>query len=310
MGGDYSPRIRIRGAIEANKELSSDIELVLIGDEKIIKKIFQQEQEDISQFKIIHASETIGMSEHPAKSFVKKQKSGIAIGYKMLSSNEIDGFASAGNTGAMLVGAMYTVKVISNVIRPAISTVMPKDNGKLAILLDIGINPDVKPDILYQYAIIGSVYAENIFGIKNPRVGLLNIGSEEEKGNLLTKATYGIMKDTNDFNFIGNVEGTDFFNDEKEVDVIVCDGFTGNIVLKGAEAFYSLIKKKKVKNKFFDIFNPEIYGGTPILGINSNVIIGHGASSIFAIKNMIIKTKTVIEANLSEKIKTAFKQKI
>ncbi len=309
MGGDYSPRIRIRGAIEAKKELSSNIKLVLIGDEKIIKKIFQQEQEDINQFEIVHASETIGMSEHPAKSFVKKQKSGISIGYKLLSSNKIDGFASAGNTGAMLVGAMYTVKVISNVIRPAISTVMPKDNGKLAVLLDVGINPDVKPEVLYQYAIIGSVYAESIFGIKNPRVGLLSIGSEKEKGNLLTKATYEIMKNTDDFNFIGNVEGTDFFNDEK-ADVIVCDGFTGNIVLKGAEAFYSLIKKKKVKNKFFDTFNPESYGGTPILGINSNVIIGHGASSIFAIKNMIIKTKTVIEVNLSEKIKTAFKQKI
>ena len=153
---------------------------------------------------------------------------------------------------------------------------------------------------------LGSMYMENVYKIENPKVGLLNIGSEEEKGNLLTKATHELMKGSADFNFIGNVEGNDFFSGGI-ADIVVCDGFTGNVVLKEAEAFYTLIRKRKLSDEFFERFNFENYGGTPILGVNSNVIIGHGVSNPTAIKNMIIHTQDVIKANLVDKFLEAFK---
>jgi len=200
---------------------------------------------------------------------------------------------------------MYSVKAISGVIRPCITSIMPKiDNGGVGIVLDVGTNADCRPDVLYQFGILGSIYAEFIYNIENPKVGLLNIGEEEEKGNLNTRAAYEMMKDTEEYNFIGNVEGRDLFGDK--VDVIVCDGFTGNVVLKEAEAFYSLIKKRGIKDEYFDRFNYELYGGTPILGVNSNVIIGHGNSSPQAVKNMLLLSRDVAEANLSERIKSAF----
>ena len=176
---------------------------------------------------------------------------------------------------------------------------------RVTIVLDVGINPDSKPDVLYQYAILGSLYAEYIYNIQSPKVGLLNIGKEEEKGNLLTKTTYQAMKDTADFNFIGNVEGNDIF-DEK-VDVIVCDGFVGNVILKQVEAFYDLIKKRETYDEFFEKYNYVDYGGSPILGINAPVVIGHGISNDVAIKNMILNTINVIKANLVDKFKEAFK---
>jgi len=246
------------------------------------------------------------MGDHPAKSFAQKPNSSIVIGYRMLKAGEIDGFASAGNTGAMLVGIGFTVKGIPGIIRPAIATIVPTLSGGANILLDVGINPDSRPDVLYQHGILGSLYAEHVLNIDNPRVGLLNIGAEESKGNLVVKSTYELMKGSTDFNFIGNVEGNDFFNDKK-VDVIVCDGFVGNVVLKAVEAFYAMIKQRKVEDPFFDRFNFEIYGGTPILGINANVVIGHGISNNVAIMNMILQTREVIEANLIEKIKAFFK---
>jgi len=223
-----------------------------------------------------------------------------------LQANKIQGFASAGNTGAMLVGVMFTVKSIEGIIRPAIATLIPNLSGKSTILLDVGLNPDCKPDVLYQYAILGSNYAEFVFGIQNPRVALLNIGSEKEKGNLVAKATHELMQETKDFNFVGNVEGNDLFHEDK-ADVVVCDGFVGNIVLKEAESFYSVVKHLKIEHEFFEGFNFENFGGTPILGINSNVIIGHGASTEKAIKNMILHTKDVINANLPERFRKVFK---
>jgi len=307
MGGDYAPNAIILGSILARKELPDNIKLVLIGDQEIIRKTLTRENTDISAFKIVHTTEVIGMGDHPAKTFTSRPDSSIVKGLRMLQNKDIDGFASAGNTGAMLIGAMFSIKLIPGIIRPTIAASLPNDKGKYTIILDVGINPDARPDVLYQYAILGSIYAEHVYGIKNPRVGLLNIGSEEEKGNLLTKSTYQAMMGSGDFNFVGNVEGNDFFNDEK-ADVIVCDGFTGNVVIKEAEAFYSLIKNRNIKDEFFEKFNFENVGGTPILGINSNVVIGHGISGSKAIKRMIIHTKEIIEANLSEKFKTAFKK--
>ncbi|MBT6686463.1 MAG: phosphate acyltransferase PlsX [Bacteroidetes bacterium] len=305
MGGDFAPNAIVKGTILAHSQVPPDTELVLFGDSKSIKKILDEEGFDSSNFEIVHTTEVIEMGDHPAKSFAKKQNSSIAVGFHMLHKGKIDGFASAGNTGAMLVGAMYTIKQIPGVIRPSISTVLPKENGKNAILLDVGINPDCRPDVLYQYAILGSIYAEFVYKIKNPRIGLLNIGSEEEKGNLLTKATHELMKGTDDFNFIGNIEGNEIFSTDK-FDVIVSDGFTGNVVLKQAESFYTLIQKRKIQDEYFEKFNFEIYGGTPILGVNAPVVIGHGISNDIAIKNMILHTDEVARAKITEKIKEVF----
>ncbi|MCF8371062.1 MAG: phosphate acyltransferase PlsX [Bacteroidales bacterium] len=304
MGGDYAPSATVLGAILARKELPETCTIVLIGDQTKILPLLEQGNIDPALFEIVHSDEIIEMGEHPAKAFAKKQNSSIAIGFQMLSTGKLDGFASAGNTGAMLVGSMYTVKVIPGIIRPCISSVMPRLLGGDSILLDVGINADCRPDVLYQYAVLGSIYAEFVHGVKNPKIGLLNIGSEEEKGNLLSRSTYELMKNSNDFNFIGNIEGNELFGDR--ADVIVTDGFTGNVVLKEAEAFYSLIKKRKIEDEYFNRFNFEIYGGTPILGINSTVVIGHGVSNDTAIKNMIIHTSEVAEAQINMKIKEAF----
>jgi len=306
MGGDFAPEATTLGAILAHKELSENDTLVLIGDENKIKAILDRENVDASNFEIIHSSEVIEMNDHPAKAFSKKQNSSINIGYKLLASGKIDGFAGAGSTGAMMVGAMYTVKLIPGVIRPVITAPIARPDGGYTVFLDVGINPDCKPDVLYQYGILGSLYVENVYNIKNPKIGLINIGSEEEKGNMATKSAHELMKDTNDFNFIGNVEANEIFNSEK-ADVIVCDGFVGNVMLKEAEAFYTIIKQRKIKDEFFEKFNFENYGGTPILGVNKNIIIGHGISNDIAIKNMILLTKNVVEAKLSEKIKETFK---
>lgn len=306
MGGDFAPEATVLGAILAHKEMSSQDRIVLIGNQDKIIEILNREKVNLDDFDIVHASEVIEMNDHPAKAFTKKPDSSIGKGFALLAQGEIDGFASAGSTGAMMVGAMYSVKSIPGVIRPVITGPIPKPDGTHSILLDVGLNPDTKPDVLYQYAILGSIYAENVYGIANPKVGLMNIGSEEEKGNLVTKSAHELMKDSTDFNFIGNIEASDLFT-ENRVDVIVCDGFVGNIILKEAEAFYTLYKKRGLSDEFFERLNFENYGGTPVLGVNKNVVIGHGVSNDKTIKNMILHTKEVIEANLSEKIKEAFK---
>ena len=307
MGGDFAPEATVKGAILAYNEMDTGDELVLIGDENIIRKLSAENNFNPDNFTIVHTTESIGMGEHPAKAYSQKPDSSIGTGFKLLRDSHIDGFASAGNTGAMLVGAMYTVKSIPGVIRPSITVSVPNGSDKPIILLDVGLNPDAKPDVLYQYGILGSLYAKYVYEIDDPKVGLLNIGSEEEKGNLLTKATFQAMKGSLDFNFVGNVEGNDLFSYEK-VNVIVCDGFVGNVMLKEAEAFYILIKQLKLENPFFERFNFENYGGTPILGINQTAIIGHGISNSVAIKNMILHTKKVTEAKLTEKIKEAFRE--
>ena len=300
MGGDFAPTLTIKGAILAKKELGDDLYLILIGDQDIIANELKKEGESPSSFIISHADYVIGMGEHPTKAFVKKPNSSIAKGFKLLAANEIDAFASAGNTGAMLVGSMYTVKSIPGIIRPCITSAFPKENGKFTILLDVGSNPDCKPDVLYQYAILGSTYAEHVYQMDNPKVGLLNLGEEEEKGSILTQATYQLMKDTTDFNFIGNVEGRDVFS--PDVDVVVCDGFSGNILLKMAESIYAMMAKRGLLDDYFSKFNYENYGGTPILGINSNAIIGHGISNDIAILNMIKHANDVAKAELSKKL--------
>src|SRR6185295_11913760 len=233
--------------------------------------ILKEQNVSENAFEIIHTTEVIEMSEHPTKSFQQKPKSSLAAGFHLLKEGKIDAFSSAGNTGAMLVGSMFTVKPIAGILRPAIATLLPKVSGGWGLLLDVGVNADCKPEVLQQFSLLGTVYAKHILHIADPKVGLMSIGEEEEKGNLLTKEAHQLLKETRDIRFIGNVEGRDLFNDK--ADVIVCDGYTGNVILKLAESFYDLIKKNNLRNEYFDRFNFENYGGTPILGVNSAVII-------------------------------------
>lgn len=304
LGGDFAPKNCLDGAILASKELSSDVKIVLIGDSEQAKAYFKEQNIDANQFEYVHTTESIQMGEHPTKAFSQKPNSSIFLGFKLLKEKQIDAFASAGNTGAMLVGSMFTVKAIPGVIRPCITSILPKENGGFGIVLDVGTNADCKPDVLYQFGVLGSIFAKEVYKINNPKIGLLNIGEEPEKGNLVSQATHALMKDTKDFNFVGNVEGREIFSDK--ADVIVCEGFVGNILLKTAEAFYDLIISRKRSDDYFDKFNYELYGGTPVLGVNGNVLIGHGISSAIAFKNMLLLAKDVANANLHSKIEQMF----
>ena len=303
MGGDYAPEAAVLGAIGAYNVLSGH-QLVLIGDKDIAEGILRANNFNPDHFEFVHTTEVIGMGEHPTKAIVQKPDSSISVGFKLLKEGQIQAFASAGNTGAMLVGAMFSVKAIPGVIRPAITTIVPKLKGGMGILLDVGANADCKPDILVQFGVLGSLMAQSVYNISDPRVALMNIGEEEEKGNLLCQATYPLMKDSGLFNFTGNAEGRDLFGDT--ADVFVCDGFTGNIILKLAESFYMITRKKGVKDEFFDRFNYEQYGGSPILGVNAPVVVGHGISSPEAIKNMVLLSRDMVESNLVNKITRAF----
>ena len=260
---------------------------------------------DFQDWNVQHIRISQCLQQFFGKALRKKPNNSISIGFNALKNKEIDVFSSAGNSGAMLVGSMFSIGPIKGVIRPSITSVLPKKNGGVGLILDVGVNADCKPDVLFQFAILGSLFAENVYNIQKPKVGLLNIGEEKGKGNLLTQSTYQLLEDNDDINFVGNVEGRDLFNDK--ADVIVCDGFTGNVVLKLAESFYSLINQKNIKDDYFDRFNYEIYGGTPVLGVDGNVLIGHGISNANAIKNMILLGKDLINSNLNSKIKKAFR---
>ncbi|SMC80191.1 phosphate acyltransferase PlsX [Pedobacter nyackensis] len=305
MGGDYAPKANVLGAIAAHPLLSSDEQIVLIGDTQQIKPILSENGFNPDHFEYVHTEEVIGMGEHPTKAIVQKPNSSISIGFNLLKEGKLDSFASAGNSGAMLVGAVFSVKTIPGIIRPCLTTFLPKLSGGIGLMLDVGANADCKPDTLLQFGILGSLYAEYVMQIENPKVALMNIGEEDEKGDMLSLATFPLMKDTNLFNFVGNVEGRDLFNDK--ADVIVCDGFTGNVMLKLAESFYVLTKKRGLKDEFFDRFNYENYGGSPVLGVNAPVVIGHGISSPLAVKNMILQSRDMITTGLVGKIQAAFK---
>ena len=304
MGGDFAPKAAVLGAIAAQKTLSADQTIVLFGDKTQALPFLAEQGVSPDIFEFVHTTEMIGMGEHGTKSVLQKPNSSISLGFQYLKDGKIDSFASAGNTGAMLVGAIFSVKPVPGVIRPAVATNVPKLRSGFGIMLDVGANADCKPEVLAQFGILGSLYAEHVYHIQNPKVGLMNLGEEEEKGNVLTQSTFPLLKDS-DINFIGNIEGRDLFNDK--ADVIVCDGFTGNVMLKLAETFYILTLKKGFKDEFFDRFNYEQYGGSPILGVNAPVLIGHGISSPEAIKNMVLLSRTMIETQFIDKIKEAFK---
>ncbi len=304
MGGDFAPDAAVEGAVDALGKLQPGDRLVLIGDNLRIREKLASLNVEPSQFDIVAASQVIEMHDHPAKAFSQKRDSSIAVGFGMLKSGMINGFASAGNTGAMLVGASYTVNVIPGVFRPALVALIPNINGNSSIILDVGINPDSKPDVLQQYGMLGTVYARYVLGIKEPTVGLLNIGEEESKGSATVKAAYELLRESSDLIFKGNIEGNHLFTDEM-TDVIVCDGFVGNVVLKMAEKFYTVARSKGINDSFFDRLNFEVVGGTPVVGINENVVVGHGISNRTAIMNMILQTRDVVHADLARKIKEA-----
>ena len=303
MGGDLGPKEAIKGALAYLSEYP-DANLALIGVPSSCEEHLCLLDEYKDRFSFVPALDAISMHEHPTKALKEKPQSSIAIGFGMLKLGKVDAFISAGNTGAMLVGSMYSVGAIAGVARPTIATLVPRIGGGFNFLLDVGANADCKPEHLAQFGHLGSLYAEYIYGYKQPEVALLNLGEEEGKGNILTQATYPLLKANKQINFLGNVEGRDFFKPHARV--IVTDGFTGNIVLKFAESFYELYQDKLKGDDLIEGLNYEMYGGVPVLGINAPVIIGHGISSAKAYVSMILGAEKVIKTGLIEAIKTQF----
>ena len=307
MGGDFAPLEAVLGLQQYLSTAGSPASLFCIGDEEQVKPLLALQSLDTPQLVTVHAPQVIGMNEHPTKALKEKQQSSIAIGFYLLATGKIDAFISAGNTGAMLVGAMYSIKPIDGVQRPTIATVVPKLKGGTGLLLDVGLNADCKPEHLNQFALLGSLYAKNILGITNPTVALLNVGEEEGKGNILAQATYPLLKENNRINFIGNIEGRDLFFEK--ADVVVCEGFTGNIILKLAESMYDIAKERNLHHDaYMSRFHYENYGGTPVLGVNKPVIIGHGISNGKAFANMIALAEKMVSSNICGEMVERFKQ--
>jgi len=301
MGGDYAPLETAKGVLQFLSEQSNPAQLTLVGDEPKIKELLQELKVTTDSVTVVHADQVIDMDESPTKALKEKPRSSISIGFHLLAKGKTDAFISAGNTGAMLVGALFSIKAIEGVLRPTISSVIPKENGKTGLILDVGLNADCKPEQLNQFAVMGSVYAQHILGVENPRVALLNVGEEEGKGNILAQATYPLLKDNKHINFIGNIEGRDVLVDV--ADVIVSEGFTGNVILKLAESLYDISERQNLGHQYFERFNFENYGGTPVLGVAKPVIIGHGISHARAFKNMIILAQKMIEKDVMTKMK-------
>lgn len=304
MGGDYAPLEAVKGVAEYVNEEKEPFQLLLIGKEAEIRTELEKYNLPAECCKIIPASQVIAMHEHPTKALKEKTDSSIAIGFHLLSTGRADAFISAGNTGAMMVGALFSIKAIEGVSRPTIGAYIPREDGSLGLLLDVGLNADCKAENLNQFAVLGTLFCKNILKVENPKVGLINIGEEEGKGNLLAQAAYPILKENNKINFIGNIEGRDILLNK--ADVMICDGFTGNIILKMAESIYDITQRRNVKDEHFERFNFEAYGGVPILGVAKPVIIGHGISNAKSFKNMISIAAKMINTDLSGKITESF----
>ncbi len=321
MGGDNAPEEIVKGAVMAARKFPCEI--ILVGDENKIKDVLKT-QGDIKNLPITikHATEIIEMREHPADAVRNKKDSSIVVATKMVKDGECDAVLSAGSTGAAVAAAQLILKRIHGVGRPAIATPIPTSNG-VTIMLDSGSNVDSKPEHLLQSGMMGSIYVEHVFGKKNPRVGLLNIGEEETKGNEQAKETYQLLKNSSNINFIGNAEGRDI--PAGKCDVVVCDGFVGNVVLKFAEGLASTIFKM-IKEEITDggfiakigafLLKPTLkklakrldvseYGGAPLLGVNGYCIISHGSSDAKSICSAIGIAKDYVDSNILEKIKNA-----
>ena len=303
MGGDYAPEQACLGVLSFLEQYQ-DCQLFLLGDQSVIQSLLGS-QADHPGITYIHTQEVIGMDEHPIKAIKEKPGSSMVLGFGLLAKDEVDVFMSSGNTGVMLVGASHMIKAIEGVARPSIPTPVPQIDGRYSVMLDVGINADCKPENLNQFATLGSIYARELLGIENPRVALMNIGEEEGKGNLLAQAAYELMKENKQINFTGNIEGRDTLNNK--ADVIITDGFTGNILLKFAESLYDVIRlKRDIQDEFLDKFNHRLYAGVPVLGINKPVIVGHGVSDQVSFLGMLVMARRMLMTKMNDKIKESF----
>jgi len=305
MGGDFAPEQAVKGVATYFNEYNNDVHLLLLGNKELLEPLLAAENISPEKYTVLHTSQVIAMHEHPTKALKEIQDFSIALGFKFLADGRADAFLSAGNTGAMMVGALFSIKTIPGIIRPTIGAYMPKESGHNGLLIDVGLNADSKPENLNQFATLGSLFAEHILKIDNPKVGLLNIGEEEGKSNLLAQATYPLLKENTHINFVGNIEGRDIVTDK--ADVMVCDGFTGNVVLKMAESIYDIARKRNIEDSYLQQFNFEIYGGVPVLGVAKPVIIGHGISGSTAFANMIVTAQKMLDTDLCGKIAEAFR---
>lgn len=317
MGGDNAPGELVKGAIEAIRE-QDNLFVRLIGDETTVKNELSKYEYNTNQIEVLHTTEVIETGEHPVEAVRGKKDSSMVVGMKQVRHGEADAFVSAGSSGALLVGGQTIVGRIKGIERPPLAPLIPTAKG-VSLLIDCGANVDSKPSYLVQYAKIGSIYMENIVGIKNPKVALVNIGAEEEKGNALTKETYKLLSNLSDINFVGNIEARDIPNGD--VDVIVCDAFVGNVILKLYEGLAgtliseiktgmvssfrakigALLVKPALK-KTLKKFNAEKYGGAPLLGLKGLVVKTHGNSKANEVKNSILNAIKFKEQCVNEKI--------
>ncbi|WP_027340538.1 phosphate acyltransferase PlsX [Halonatronum saccharophilum] len=312
MGGDHAPYEIVKGAIEASGDI--DGRIILVGQEDKVNKELEKYSYEEGKIEVVHASEIIGMDESPARALRKKKDSSIVVGSKLVKKGEADAFVSAGSTGAVMASALLKIGRIKGVARPAIATVFPTLKGE-TLVLDAGANVDSKPEHMVQHALMAHIYASELLGKKNPKLGLLSVGEEEKKGNELTKEVHKILKKIEDINFVGNAEGRDIFTGE--FDIILCDGFVGNVVLKTteglADALFKIIKREIKANWLGKLggllLKPAFkrvakkmdyteYGGAPLLGIDGVTIISHGSSNAKAIKNAIKNAQKAIDADL------------
>lgn len=316
MGGDNAPDEIISGVLEAKEVLNNDDEIVLIGDESIIQSHLQRLGAALDTFRIFHAPEIIGMDDSPVEAIRRKPKSSIAIMARAASHRQVEAVLSAGNTGACVAACQLRMRNLEGVLRPGIAVVFPTYYGPVTIC-DVGANIACKPINLYQYAVMSSIYAQEMLGVENPRIGLMNIGEEDAKGNELVKKTRQFLKSDPKLNFIGNLEGRDIF--EGKCDVIICEGFLGNVVLKLTEGLVDMIFTaighevksrnklmalwfKSVAKKIFKKYDYHEYGGALLLGVNGVSVICHGSSKARTIKNAILACKKFATKRINEKI--------
>jgi len=323
MGGDNAPVVTVGGAIDALRYYPRLEHLFLVGDEAVLRAECGRQGLDLRdpRVSIVHAPETIGMAEPGAKTVRKKKLSSINVAMDMVKDGRAQAFVSAGNTGGAVASATLKLRTLPGVDRAGIATAIPNEHG-LCHILDAGANPEAKPEHLVAYAIMGTAFSRNVLGVRDPKVGLMSNGEEDEKGTTFTKETFKLLKQTPGIHFVGNVEGRDLF--EAELDVVLCDGFVGNIVLKSVEATAKAVSKwlkaeikgnplrlcgavlangafKALKEKS----SYETYGGSPLLGVNGVVIIAHGSSTVLAVRNAIRVAMETVEKRVNQRIEEA-----
>ena len=323
LGSDFAPRNDVVGALQAFNE-RKDFELLLVGEKSKILEVIKKENLSFPEENIFHAPEHIKMSDSPTAAIRTKKNSSIVVGAQLVKDKKADAFVSAGNTGAVLAASTLIIGRIPGVGRPTIGASFPNETGKFTLLFDAGASVDSKAQHLFEYAILGTIFSQEIYGIEKPKVGLLSVGEEEEKGNELTFAAHKLLKESK-LNYVGNVEGRDVLNGN--IDVIVCDGFVGNIVLKFGESVIGFLKAKLrsyadsgILNKFKALMTKSAlkvalrdmdyqhHGGIPLLGVNGISIIGHGSSTPLAIKNMVLRAKEMHELNILQKFEESIKE--